>query len=276
VGFCSAAFSRFDKTARVAFMTSANSIRVVSLHRYPVKGLSPQPLNAVTLAPGETVPGDRIYAIENGHSRFDAERPRHLPKVNFLMLMRNERLAALRTEFDHATHMLTIFRDGKQVARGALNTKLGRQLVEQFFAGYCHDELKGPPRVLSGAGHSFSDVAAKCLHFVNLATVREVGDVAGAPLNPLRFRANVYFDGAEAWAEREWIGKTLRIGAVRLKVFAPTTRCAAINVNPDTAQRDAAIPPKLLTTYGDTHLGFYAEVAEGGEIREGDGIALED
>lgn len=257
-------------------MSSANNMRVVSLYRYPVKGLSPQPLEAVALTPGETVPGDRIYAIENGDSRFDPDAPRHMPKINFLMLMRNERLALLRTEFDHATHTLTIFRDGKPVARGALNTKLGRQLVEQFFASYCHDELKGPPRVLSAAGHSFSDIAAKCLHFVNLATVREVGDQVGASLNPLRFRANVYFEGAEPWAERKWIGRTLHIGSARLKVFAATQRCDATNVNPDTAERDTAIPPMLLRTYGKSSLGFYAEVAEVGEIREGDGIAIED
>ena len=114
------------------------------------------------------------------------------------MLMRNERLAALRTEFDDATETLTIFRDGKQVARGALGTKLGRQIIEQFFAGYMRAELKGAPRIVSAAGHSFSDVAAKCLHFVNLATVREVEGVVGKPLDPLRFRANVYFDGRGA------------------------------------------------------------------------------
>lgn len=257
-------------------MSQAVSIKVVSLYRYPVKGLSPQKLESVTLTPGLTLPGDRMYAIENGNSRFDAENPRHLPKVNFLMLMRNERLAALRTEFDHASHTLTVFRDGKQVARGALNTKLGRQLVEQFFASYCRDDLKGAPRVLSAEGHSFSDVDAKCLHFVNLATVREVEDLAGMPLNPLRFRANVYFEGAEPWAERKWIGKTLQIGPARLRVFKMTTRCDATNVNPETAHRDTTLPPLLLRTYNDSSLGFYAEVAEGGEIRSGDGITVED
>ena len=257
-------------------MSQARSIEVVSLYRYPVKGLSPQPLDAITLTPAETVPGDRIYAIENGHSRFDPDHPRYLPKVNFLMLMRNERLAALATEFDHATDTLTIFRDGKQVARGALNTWLGRQLIEQFFAGFCRADLKGPPRVVSATGHSFSDVAAKCLHVVNLATVHDVEEVVNMALNPLRFRANLYFDGAQPWAERKWIRKTLRIGGVRLRVFAATPRCDATNVNPDTAERDATIPPTLQRTYDDPSLGFYAEVVEGGEIRPGDRIAVED
>ena len=42
------------------------------------------------------MPFDRAYAIENGPGRFDPEHPAHLPKINFLMLMRNERLATLR------------------------------------------------------------------------------------------------------------------------------------------------------------------------------------
>lgn len=255
-------------------MSQPRHVRIVSLYRFPVKGLSPQALEVARLTPGETVPGDRIYAIENGNSRFDPDHPRYLPKINFLMLMRNERLAALRTEFDDTTGTLTIFRDGKQVARGALGTKLGRQIIEQFFAGYSRADLKGAPRIVSAAGHSFSDVAAKCLHFVNLATVREVEGVVGKQLNPLRFRANAYFDGAPPWAERKWIGRTLQIGSARLRVFKETTRCDATNVNPESAERDTAIPPTLQRTYDHANLGIYAEVIEGGDIRPGDEVRL--
>ena len=68
---------------------------IVSIYRYPVKGLSPEPLASVRVAAGETLPFDRAWAIENGPSKFDPAAPRHLPKIAFLMLMRNERLAAL-------------------------------------------------------------------------------------------------------------------------------------------------------------------------------------
>ena len=47
--------------------------------------------------------------------RFDPEAPKHLPKVAFLMLMRDERLATLSAEFDEETTTLTLRRDGKQV-----------------------------------------------------------------------------------------------------------------------------------------------------------------
>jgi uncharacterized protein YcbX len=249
-------------------------MQVVSLYRYPVKGLSPQALPALQLTPGETVPFDRAYAIENGPGRFDPDNPRHLPKTTFLMLMRNERLAALDTQFDEATETLAILREGKQVARGQLTTKLGRQMLEQFFAAYMKEELKGPPRIVSAPGHSFSDRADKCLHLVNLATVRDLERTVGTGLDPLRFRANVYFDGAEPWEEKKWLGQVLQSGPVTLKVFAETTRCDATNVNPATAQRDTAIPPTLLRTYGHACVGIYASVIDGGEIRPGDRLTL--
>ena len=77
-------------------MTEPLSPELKALYRYPVKGLTPEQLENVQLTPGETLPFDRAYAIENGPGRFDPDAPRHLPKINFLMLMRDERLATLR------------------------------------------------------------------------------------------------------------------------------------------------------------------------------------
>lgn len=64
------------------------------------------------------------------------------------MLMRNDRLAALRTDHDEASHTLRIVRDGREAARGDLRTEDGRAAIERFFATYCADELRGPPKVL--------------------------------------------------------------------------------------------------------------------------------
>src|ERR1700686_1192469 len=104
-----------------------------SIYRYPVKGLSPEALPRIALAPGETVPGDRLYAIENGPSGFDPAAPAYLPKTHFLMLMKNERLASLRTAFDQASQVLTIMEGEREAARGDLRTTEGRLAIEAFF-----------------------------------------------------------------------------------------------------------------------------------------------
>ncbi len=107
---------------------------VASIYRYPVKGLTPEPLEQVTLKPGQTLPADRRYAIENGPIGFDPAAPQYFPKTQFLMLMRNERLAALRSHYDDASHTLTIRQDNVAVARADLQTTEGRAEIEAFFA----------------------------------------------------------------------------------------------------------------------------------------------
>jgi MOSC domain-containing protein len=248
-------------------------MHLASLYRYPVKGLTPEPLERAMLVAGETLPSDRAWAIENGPGRFDPIRPRHLPKINFLMLMRDERLATLRSNFEDATETLTILRNGKQVARGKLTTPLGRQLIEQFIAAYMKAELRGPPKIVHAAGHSFSDVAAKCVHIVNLASVRELERTLGGPVDPLRFRANLYLDGVAPWAELGWIDREIGLGNSTLGVFARTTRCEATNVDPARGMRDMALPAHLQRTWGHADFGIYAKVVTGGEVAVGNPVA---
>lgn len=247
--------------------------RVVSLYRYPVKGLSPEHLASAQLTPGETLPFDRAWAIENGPGRFDAANPRHLPKINFLMLMRNERLASLDCRFDEAAKVLTINRGGKAVVRGDLTTRAGRAVLEQFFAQFMQGDLRGPPKIVDAPGHSFSDVSAKCLHIVNLASLRELERVAARSISPLRFRPNVVVDNGSPWSEFQWIGNEISIGTARLRVLKRTERCAATNVDPASGARDMDIPAQLARGWGHTDFGIYASVIEAGAVRTGDALA---
>lgn len=257
-------------------MAFAPSTAITGLYRYPVKGLSPEPLDTVALAPGQTFPADRRYAVENGPSGFDPGAPAWLPKTSYLMLMRNERLAALRSHFEDQRNLLTIRRDDAVVARGDLETAQGRAAIEAFFARDFAGELKGPPKVLSGAGHSFSDVAKKVVSIINLGSLAAIETMVGSPINPLRFRANLYVGGWPAWHELDLVGKTLAIGAARLKVVKHIKRCAAVNVDPDTAARDLEIPSAIMHHLGHNDCGIYAEVIADGTIALGDEIAVED
>jgi uncharacterized protein YcbX len=245
---------------------------VTAIYRYPVKGLTAQPLERVALTVGETIPYDRAWAIENGPGRFDPEAPRHLPKVAFLILMRDERLATLAAEFDEETTTLTLRRDGRQVARGNLSTRIGCQMIEQFLGAYMKESLRGPPKIVSAPGHSFSDIAAKCLHIVNLASVRDLERAAGRTIDPLRFRPNVIIDGAAPWAEFDWLDKTLNIGGAQFEVIERTQRCAATNVDPQTAARDLAVPAILERSRGHSDFGIYARVSKAGEVALADDV----
>lgn len=246
---------------------------VHAIYRYPVKGLSPQRLERTGLAPGQTLPADRAYAIENGPCGFDPAAPAYFPKQRFLMLMRNERLAALRTDFDERGHVLSIQSEGRQAVRADLRQPEGRRAVERFFQSHMADELRGPPKVLYGAGHSFSDVARKVVSIINLASVAEIENACGAPVDPLRFRGNLFVKGWPAWHEFELLGETLRVGAnARMKIVKRIQRCAATEVDPDTGIRDLPIPRTLMDNFGHTDCGVYAEVTAAGEVGIGDAV----
>jgi uncharacterized protein YcbX len=71
------------------------------------------------------------------------------------------------------------------------------------------------------------------------------------------------------------MGRALSIGEVRLNVVKRITRCAAINVDPQTAARDLDIPSELMRRMNHADCGVYAEVIAGGSIGVGDAIATE-
>lgn len=256
-------------------MSQSEPILLKSIYRYPVKGLSAQPMQDAFLEENKTLPLDRAYAIENGTRTFDPASPKHMPKIKFLMLMRHERLARLSTTFEDDGHTLTIFRNQRQVARGRLIEPIGRNIIEQFFAAFMPDALLGPPAIAHAPGHSISDVRDKCLSIINLASVRELSRLTGHEVHPLRFRANIYIDGLPAFSEFNWLDKDIRIGnSARLKVFKRTQRCAAVNVDPQTGKRDMALPNALLNAYGHSDMGIYARVIEAGPISSRDSLSV--
>ncbi|MGP1397412.1 MAG: MOSC domain-containing protein [Inquilinaceae bacterium] len=252
----------------------ASTSTIAKIYRYPVKGLSPEPLERVALSPGKTLPHDRRFAIAHGSSVYHPGEPAWAPKRQFLMLARNPRLAALETTFDDASGVLTVHRDGRQVARGDITGPLGRDLINQFLAAFMADEARGAAKIVEAPGIAFTDTPEEYVSIINAASVLDLERVVRQPIDPSRFRGNLLIADTAAWAEREWTGQTLAIGDVRLKVVEPIGRCAATNVDPDSGVADLNIPKSLMDGYGHADCGVYATVLEGGSIAEGDAITL--
>ena len=146
--------------------------------------------------------------------------------------------------------------------------------MADFIADFLGDSVARPLRVVEAPGHAFADARRKpnattdkYVSLINRASIAALEETVETPVDPLRFRANVYFDGAPAWRELDWIGSQLMLGAARLRVIAAITRCAATEVNPETAERDLAIVAALRQNFGHNLMGIYAEVTEGGPDR---------
>jgi len=250
-------------------------MRVAKLYRYPVKGLSPERLPSVHVATGEGFPFDRSYALLRTGVQFDPAAPVWLAKANFLMLMMHEQLASLKTRFSDSDKTLEINTPDERNFSFALGEAAGRQAVEEFFADFMPKQLPERPRLLESAGHQFTDKAQKYVSLINLASLRELEKRWGEDLDPRRFRANVYIDDAEPFCELDWIGREVRLGALKTHAALRNGRCAATNVNPETGERDRNVPGKLREAFGHKDLGIYLTVREGGELREGDTVDVE-
>lgn len=253
---------------------------ITAIYRYPVKGLSAEKMDRVTLRPGECLPHDRRFAIALASTTFDSEHPEWLSKIHFVMLMRDEKLAGVSTRFDAESGMLAISRNGRILLHAQITKPEGRCLIAQFFTDFLGKSVGGPLRVVAAPGHAFADARRrpnattdKYVSLINLASIAALETAMGAPVDPIRFRANVYFDGAPAWSELDWIDAEVSLGPVRLRVLSPITRCAATQVNPVTAERDLDIVAALGRAFGHINMGVYAEVVEGGEIAVGDALA---
>lgn len=256
-------------------MTAETVAVLAAIHRYPVKGLSAQPIGRVVLTAGEGLPQDRRFAIAHGTSQIDPTRPSWQSKRHFLTLFDHERLAALETWFDEETGVLTVKRGGKTVVRSTITAPLGRDIVNQFLAAYMRKEAPGVPKLVEAPGVMFGDRPEKLVSVVGLASVHDLERVTRRPVDPRRFRANLLIDGARPWAELDWVGQTLTVGGARLEVVARIARCAATNVNPETAERDLNIPKALMAGFGHADCGVYATVIAGGAVAVGDPVAAE-
>lgn len=247
---------------------------IADIYRYPVKGLSGERLEQVELTAARGLPHDRRFALAHGSTAFNPRNPQWLPKTNFLMLMRDEKLAQLRVRFDAEAEMLAVERDGKQVVRAKATEPLGRTLINQFFGSFMAGSCRGAPKLVESPGHAFFDTRENYISIINLASIRDFERVARRSVDPLRFRANLYIEGPAAWQEFSWCGQRLTIGACELEIVQPIERCAATCVDPSSAARDLNVPLLLKQGFGHVDMGVYAVVRQGGLIAIGEQIAL--
>lgn len=122
----------------------------------------------------------------------------------------------------------------------------------------------------------FSDSARKAVSLIGLASICDLKRITRSAIDPRRFRANLYFELARTWQELDWVGHEITAGATRLRVVDRIKRCAAMNVDPDTAVRDLNIPRALQVGFQHADMGVYAEGIGGGAIAPGDPLTRVD
>ena len=246
--------------------------RIAALYRHPVKGFTPERLDAAQLEAGAGFPCDRLFAVENGPSGFDPAAPADLSKMKFTVLANIPGLARARTAYDAATGVMTVTADGAAPFSAHLSTAEGRDAFAAWLSDFIGEEDRlGPLKVLAAPGaYRFMDDRRGAVSLLNLASIRDLEARLGRPVDPLRFRANLHLDGWPAGSELDLQpGAEVRIGEAVLQVVKPIVRCAATHVDPGTGDRDLDLVPALHAQYGHTFCGLYLQVLWGGQVAVG-------
>ncbi len=252
-------------------MASEQTAVVSGLYRYPVKGLSPQPLAHVALQASQPFPADRVYALARPGAPVDAADPKWAKKGMFIMLMLDEALATVTTDLDVATRRMTVTKDGQPIAKSDFDNTGDRDAFEKVIWGLL-PALPAPPTLLASRGGHFMDKPDNVISLINLATVRSLEQQWGCKIDPLRFRANIYIDGVAPWQEFDWIGSNISLGAMSFRVDRRNGRCGATNVDPKTGARDMNIPQALRRDFGHKDLGVYLVANTSGSLTVGDAV----
>jgi len=114
---------------------------------------------------------------------------------------------------------------------------------------------------------------------ISLATVRRVERESGRDVDLRRFRPNVVIetDSGEPFAEDIWVGGTLMFGegsrGAAIGVTMKDERCRMVNLDPDTAERDARVMKTIVRLNG-IYAGVYGTVVSAGELRVGQVVNL--
>lgn len=209
-------------------------MQVAELWRYPVKGLRGERLDRVHFRP-KGAEGDRSVRIVSGRKRVSA---RTVPRLLGL--------------------------------RGTLGPD-GIPLID----GNRWDEPEALDAVRQLVGVEAELIPDETLNRFDAAPVLLTTDGALESLGEdrRRFRPNLVITGVEGLAEREWVGRRLRIGGVELKVRKHCKRCLVTTIDPDTLEIEPSILTRIRREF-DQKMGVYCEVSQAGEVRQGDRVEL--
>lgn len=239
-------------------------MHIIELWRYPVSSVGGERLSSADIAP-EGVPGDRQFSIVDAHT-FKPAAPEKLPKWRKLLFLsaHSEGLDGPEIRFPDST---TYAVDDRRV-HAALSDLVG------FAASVC----KYPLPELSHLDMPVTENRYKPapLHIVSQSSIERLSDVVGAPIDARRFRANLVVDGEDRsdFEENQWIGCTLKTGAVSCLVTEPTVRCGmTIIAQPDIEENADVL--RTLLRHNKRSFGAYCKVLTGGTVSIGDELLVD-
>ncbi|WP_170328748.1 MOSC domain-containing protein [Ruegeria arenilitoris] len=240
---------------------------VTQLCRHPIKSHGREAVETVTVIPGQTMPGDRVWAVAHEASKADGSE--WVPCANFSRGAKAPQLMAISALYTGET--LTLSHPDRPDLTFAPDRE--QQVFLDWVKPLMPADRAASARIIRVPGRGMTDSDFPSISLCNMSSHRAVGQKLDQELSIHRWRGNIWFDGMPLWEEFEWLGREVKIGEAVFRVRERITRCLATTANPDTGVRDADTLGAL-ETWGHKDFGVYAEVLKGGVISVGDKVEL--
>lgn len=244
-------------------------MKVTKLFRHPIKSHGRERLDTVRLTKGQSMPFDRRWAV--AHESAKADGSTWAPCANFSRGSKAPKLMAIDARLDEASELVTLTHPDRDPI--TLHPMKDAARLVEWVTPLVPQDRALPARIFELPERGFTDAPFASISLCNDASHHAVEALSQTALSPIRWRGNIWFDGAPAWQEFEWIGCNLRLGNAVISIKERIVRCMATTANPETGARDVDTLHSL-KILGHQNFGIYGEVIESGEIAVGDSIEV--
>ncbi|WP_298853756.1 MOSC N-terminal beta barrel domain-containing protein [uncultured Ruegeria sp.] len=240
---------------------------VSGLWRHPIKSHGRESLSQVTVIPGQTMPGDRVWAVAHEVAKTDGSE--WASCSNFSRTAKAPKLAAISAEM--LGERVTLSHPERPDLNFAPDTE--QEIFLNWVKPLMPADRAASARIVRVPGRGMTDSDFPSVSLCNMASHRAIEQKLGQTLSTVRWRGNVWFEGLPLWDEFDWLGRDVRIGEAVFRVRERITRCMATTANPQTGERDVDTL-RALNSWDHQDFGVYAEVIQGGEIRINDEVQV--
>ena len=251
---------------------------ISSIHYCPVKSVSFQNLDFCNVTKNLGIANDRIFAfsriIDLEKAKKIEKNPNERKLNNFLTLKNSPVLN--KYNFVYENNRLILKYDNKEIISITTDDENERLLLSNKLVELESSLIK-PIFLLKNIEFPFYDTSHSnnvfnSMSLINLNSIKELEKKIDEKVELQRFRANFYIDGIDAWQERNWINKVIKINDVSFKVEKNIPRCVAINLKPKTDDNALNLLQSLKNNYNHFDMGVYLTPLNDGKIQVGNKI----
>ena len=260
------------------------SISISSINYCPVKSISFQSIKSCEIIKNIGIVGDRIFAFSKGldlnqAQLFEKKLEERRGKWNKILTLKNSPFLN-KYNFLFDNDKLTLTQNNSEILTINIDETSEYELLSNKILEL-ESSLQKPIYLMKNKDIPFFDtsISNKTIlnHSISLINTKSVVDFqnkTNQEIETKRFRGNIFVDGVDAWEERNWIGKIIKINDISFKVENNIPRCVAINLKPNTDDNSLNLLQSLKKTYNHFDMGVYLTALNDGLINIGDNVSV--